>query len=134
MSRWIPVLVLGFACLLILPARASAQYLCPVSIDVKDKKVLQAQIRDVERPPTEELWQILQTLAFTGEVPEPNAEGRAVLKGDIRVKIDGAGEVKLLELRLVPNKRGKNSWVIAPEDFERIGKLRKEASKEKRKK
>jgi hypothetical protein len=133
MSRFIPALFVGCFCLVVLPGKASAQYQCPVSIDVKDKKVLQAEIRDVERPPTEELWQILQTLAFTGSVPEPDAEGRSILKGDIRVKINGAGEVKLDELRLVRNKRDKKTWVIASEDFERIVKLRKEADKKSKK-
>ena len=125
MSRFISAAFLGFACMIVLPAWASAQYNCAVTIDVKDKVVLKGTIRDVERPPTDELWQILQTLAFDGSVADKDSEGRGILKGVIRVKINGAGEVKLEELRLVPNKRDAKSWVIAPDDYARIVKLRK---------
>jgi hypothetical protein len=125
MSRFISAVLFGCACLVVLPAWASAQYNCAVTIDVKDKVVLKGTIQDVERPPTEELWQILQTLAFDGSVADKDSEGRGILKGVIRVKINGAGEVKLEELRLVQNKRDSKSWVIAPEDYTRIVKLRK---------
>lgn len=119
MSRLTSAQFLGLAASIVLPGSALAQYNCAVTIDVKDKVVLKGTIRDVERPPTEELWQILQTLAFTGD-----KEFKGTLKGQVRVKINGAGEVKLEELQLVPNKRG-DGWVIAPDDFARIVKLRK---------
>jgi hypothetical protein len=128
MSRFTSALFFGLVAIIALPGLARAQYNCAVTIDVKDKVVLKGTIRDVERPPTEELWQILQTLSFTGD-----KEFQGTLKGQIRVKINGAGEVKLEELQLVPNKRDSKSWVIAPDDYAKIVKLRK-AQDEKKKK
>lgn len=60
------IAVLSAGYLTAAPSRSYAQYNCPVAIELKGKAVLQASIRDVERPPTEVLWEEkLQTLNFT---------------------------------------------------------------------
>lgn len=130
-NRWraglIAVVGLGF---LAAPDRVAAQYNCAVTIELDGKGILRGTIIDVERPPTEQLWQTLNTLSFSGSAKaDPQNPARATLKGDLRVIINGAGDVKLNELRLVQNKYNASAWVIAPEDVAQILKLRKEADK-----
>jgi hypothetical protein len=112
--------------LVCLPGAAKAQYLCAVTVKLGGKVVLTGQIRDAERPSTEQLWQTLQTLSLHGDGP--------TLKGDVLVVIDGAGEVRLRELNLVTNKYNRAAWVVAPADFERIMKIRKESTSKESKK
>lgn len=124
-AGWIAVL--GLAVVAAAPGRAQAQYNCAVNIEMGGKNVLAGQIRDEKRPSTPQLWELLQTLSFNEKEKGLTKEnGGLTLKGDVRVIIDGAGQVKLSELRLVPNKFDATAWVIAPEDVARILKIRKE--------
>jgi hypothetical protein len=132
---------LGLCLCLLATPEARAQYRCAVGIELKGKTILAGQIRDTERPETDQLWELLKTLSFSPtsaakDLPDPKTAERATLKGDLRVKVDGAGQVQLEELRLVRNKFDPTAWVIAPEDVTRILKLRKAAggSDENRKK
>jgi hypothetical protein len=118
-----------------LPGKANAQYRCAVVIELKGAAVLRGQIRDVERPPTDELWKMLETLSFSPtkdgkDMADPKSVEQTTLKGELRVKVNGAGEVDLKELRLVRNKNNAEAWVIAPEDFTRILKMRKASAEE----
>jgi hypothetical protein len=132
-SFWLVVLTI--ACLTALPSQCYAQYNCPVKIELQGKALLEGLIRDTERPPTDVLWEInLQTLSFSPAkdakgLPDPKTKGEAKLAGDLSVVIDGAGQVRLKELRLVRNKFNSSAWVIAPEDFKRILQLRKGSDK-----
>ena len=133
------VLLVGITFLAALPATADAQYRCAVAIEIKGKPVLQAQIRDVERPPTDELWDLLKSLSFSPtkdgkDLPDPTTNEQTTLKGDLRVTINGAGNVELTELRLVRNKLSTSAWVIAPADVTRILKMRKTAEDKQPKK
>ena len=124
------VALLGIACLAAMPAKASAQYNCPVAIELKGDKILIGQIRDEQRPSTARLWELLNTLSFSPDkgfkdLPEEETIGKATLKGELRVKIDGAGDVALKELNLVRNKYNAEAWVIAPADVTRIIRMRK---------
>lgn len=127
----IPLLaLLAIVCVAAVPGTASAQYNCAVAIELKGKEILNGQIRDVERPPTDQLWDHLRTLSFSPtanakDLPDPKTVEKTTLKGELRVKIDGAGNVELSELNLVRNKRNTSAWVIAPEDVLRILKMRK---------
>lgn len=132
-------IALSIAGLAAVPGHAVAQYRCAVAIELKGKTILAGEIRDTERPSTEELWDILRTLSFSAtkdgrDLPDPKAVDQTTLKGALRVKVNGAGEVQLEELRLVRNKFNTSAWVIAPEDFARILKMRKEAGDEQPKK
>src|ERR1019366_10363503 len=98
-----------------LPSNADAQYRCAVAVEIKEKAVLQGQIRDVERPPTDQLWELLRTLSFSPtkegrELPDLNAVEQATLKGKLRVAVNGAGDVELTELHLVRNKFNNSAW------------------------
>jgi hypothetical protein len=133
------VVLLGVAGWAALTGRAVAQYRCAVAIDLKGKAVLAGEIRDTERPRTNELWELLKTLSFNptkdGQaLPDPKSVERTKLEGEIRVRINGAGQVQLKELSLVRNKLDANAWVIAPEDVARILKLRNSSSQEQPKK
>jgi hypothetical protein len=59
------------------------------------------------------------------DLPNPEAVEKTTLKGEVRVIINGAGNVEVAELNLVRNKRNTSAWVIAPEDVEKILKVRK---------
>jgi hypothetical protein len=132
-------ILVGLACWATLLDRADAQYRCAVTIDLKGTAVLQGTIRDVERPPTEQLWDTLRTLSFQPTrdgkgLPDPKSVERTMLNGEIRVRVNGAGEVSLKEISLVRNKRNTSAWVIAPDDVEQILKLRRSSGKEPPKK
>jgi hypothetical protein len=119
-----------------MPTLAVAQYRCAVAIDLKGKTVLAGEIRDVERPPTDELWKLLKTLSFSpgkdgADLPDPKVTEKATLKGELRVKVNGAGQVALTELRLVRNPFNDAAWVIAPEDVTRILALRAAGKEDK---
>src|SRR5690349_9598053 len=121
---------LGIPLMLALPAIASAQYNCAVTIEWKGKAILAGEIRDTDRPPTDQLWELLKTLSFAPardakDLPDPKAVAQATLKGELRVKINGAGEVPVAELRLVRNPFNPGAWVIAPDEVTRIVRLRK---------
>jgi hypothetical protein len=121
---------LAVAYLALSPGLVRAQYNCGVAIELKGKAVLKGQIRDTQRPRTDQLWELLKTLSFSPTeagkvVPDPKAEDRATLKGELQVKINGAGQVKLEELRLVRNKYDATAWVIAPEEVTLILNIRK---------
>lgn len=121
---------LSGTCMLALPGVAEAQYRCGVAIELKGKAILQGTIRDVERPPTDELWELLKTLSFAPnksakDVPDPTVAETTTLKGDLRVTINGAGHVDVKELGLVRNKYAPETWQIAPAEVTRILKLRK---------
>jgi len=122
--------LVGIVCIAAIPGQAMAQYNCAVSIELKGKTILSGGIRDVERPPTDQLWETLHTLSFSPaasakDLPDPQTVEKTTLKGDLRVKINGAGHVELTELNLVQNKFNTSAWVIAPEDVTRILKMRK---------
>ena len=124
------VALVGIACLAAMPAEASAQYNCPVAIELKGDKILNGQIRDEQRPSTARLWELLNSLSFSPDngfkgLPEEKTVGKATLKGELRVTIDGAGDVALKELNLVRNKYNAEAWVIAPADVTRILGMRK---------
>ena len=131
--------LLGIACVMTIPGKAIAQYNCAVAIELKGKEILKGQIRDVERPPTDQLWQHLNTLSFSPaedakDLPDPKTVEKTTLKGDLRVKINGAGYVELKEISLVRNKRNAAAWVIAPDDVDRILKMRKASGEDQPKK
>ena len=133
------VVALGIPCVMAMPSRVFAQYRCAVAIELKGKAILKGEIRDVERPPTNQLWELLQSLSFSAtengkDVPDPKTVDRVTLKGELRVKVNGAGQVQLEELRLVRNKLNASAWVIAPEDVTRILKMRKTPGSEQPKK
>jgi hypothetical protein len=122
--------LLGIVCVAMVPGTVVAQYNCAVAIEHKGKDILKGQIRDVERPPTDQLWELLKTLSFSptangNDLPDPKSVEKTTLKGTLKVKINGAGNVELSELNLVRNKLTKTAWVIAPEDVIRILKMRK---------
>ena len=115
---------------------AAAQYRCAVSIELKGKTVLQGEIRDTERPSTDQLWDLLKTLSFSPaskskDLPDPQSVERATLKGGLRVKVNGEGQVELKEISLVRNKRSTDAWIIAPDDVARILKMRNASGEEK---
>lgn len=131
-------LVVGITCLLAVPTQAFAQYRCAVVIELKGKAILAGEIRDVERPPTNELWMTLNSLSFSPtkgskDLPDPKSVDRATLKGELCVKVNGAGQVQLGELHLVRNKFNTSAWVIASDDAARILKMRNAASEEPKK-
>jgi hypothetical protein len=122
--------LLGIVCIATVPGKAIAQYNCAVAIELKGKDVLKGQIRDVERPPTDQLWELLKSLSFSptangNDLPDPKSVEETTLKGALKVKINGAGNVELSELKLVRNKLNTSAWVIAPEEVTRILKMRK---------
>ncbi len=128
------ITLLGIACLVAIPDRAVAQYQCAVAIELKGKAVLKGEIRDTERPSTDQLWELLKSLSFSPtkdgkDLPSAKSAEQATLKGEIRVKVNGAGEVALRELGLVRNQFNPDAWVIAPADVALIIKMRKASGK-----
>jgi hypothetical protein len=122
--------IFGIAFIAAIPGKAIAQYNCAVAIELKGKEILKGQIRDVERPPTDQLWELLKSLSFSPtpnakDLPDPKSTEKTTLKGHLRVKINGAGNVEMSELNLVRNKLNTSAWVIAPEDVTRILRMRK---------
>jgi len=133
------VLILGTIILAAMAAPADAQYRCAVAIQLKGKDVLKGEIRDTEPPSTDLLWELLHSLSFspTDEakgVPELKWVEKSTLTGELHVSINGAGSMKLKELRLIPNKRNPDAWVIEPSEVTRILQMRKAQSKESPKK
>ena len=120
MSRLIAAGVLASMCLMVSPPRASAQYNCPVTIHLDEKVALKATIVEVKRPAKAELWKMLPTLLFEGPVADVDSTGSGTLKGTIRLTIDGAGDVRLQELRLVRHTKAGKLWLIDPDEFDRI--------------
>lgn len=121
---------LGFAGILAAPGTVHAQYNCAVAIELKGKDILKGTIRDTERPPTDQLWEMLKSLSFSAtasgkDLPDPKTVEKTTLKGALRVKINGAGNVELKELTLVRNRFNSAAWVIAPDEVTRILKMRK---------
>src|SRR5262245_62962816 len=96
------LVLMGGVCLGFVSERALAQYRCAVAIELKGKEILKGQIRDVERPPTDQLWDLLKTLSFSPtanakDLPDSGTATKTTLKGELRVTIDGAGSVPLTE-------------------------------------
>jgi hypothetical protein len=132
------IALVGIACIAAVPGTATAQYNCPVAVELDGKKILAGEIRDVSRPPTDRLWELLKTLSFSPakdakDLPDPKTHETASLKGELRVKITGAGQVGVKELNLVRNKLNLEAWVIAPADVTRILELRKASGDDKKK-
>src|SRR2546425_10932828 len=114
-SGVVVVLFLGVVWLATFPGQVDAQYRCAVAIELKGKAVLQGEIRDTERPSTKQLWDLLKTLSFSAtkdgkDLPDPKSVETATLKGELRVKINGAGQVELKEITLVRNKLSTEAW------------------------
>jgi hypothetical protein len=129
MSRLVAIGLIASVCLVACPLCARAQYDCPVSIQVDKKTVLTTTIVEVKRPPTEQLWKMLPNLLFTGTVADVDSEGRGILKGAIRVRINGAGEAHLEELHLVRHTKGGKHWLIAPDELDKILQARRSSAK-----
>lgn len=116
MHRLISAGFLAFLSLSVCSAPARAQYNCPVTIRVDEKVTLKATIVEVKRPPTAQLWKMLPTLLFEG----PAEVDGGTLKGAIRLTIDGAGDVRLEELRVVQHTKGGKLWLIDPDEIDRV--------------